>query len=98
MLTDHNRWPRAPAPARTPTHPSTRSACQFENVANAQAHYESTGPEIFAQTGGDIDAFVCAAGTGGTIGGMSRYLKEKKPDCKVYIIDPEVLTGTQDLS
>lgn len=62
---------------------------QFENVANAQAHYESTGPELFAQTSGNIDAFVCAAGTGGTIGGMSRYLKEKKPDCKVYLIDPE---------
>ena len=53
---------------------------------------------MFAQTGGNIDAFVCAAGTGGTIGGMSRYLKEKKPDCKVYLIDPEVRQRRSDFA
>lgn len=50
-------------------------ADQFENLANFRAHYESTGPEILEQVGGKLDAFIAAAGTGGTVAGVSRYLK-----------------------
>ncbi len=60
---------------------------QFDNLANARAHYESTGPEIWAQTEGRVDAFVSAAGTGGTIAGTSRYLKERNPKLKVVLAD-----------
>jgi cysteine synthase A len=63
-------------------------ANQFDNVANAKGHYETTGPEIFEQTEGKVDGFVCSSGTGGTIGGVSRYLKEKNKDIKVYLSDP----------
>ena len=62
-------------------------ADQFENVANAQAHYDTTGPELLADTDGTLTGFVCAAGTGGTIGGVSRYLKEKKPEAKSFLVD-----------
>lgn len=63
-------------------------ANQFDNTANALAHYESTGPEIWAQTNGKLDAFTCAVGTGGTIAGISRYLKEQSPAPRVVLADP----------
>lgn len=49
---------------------------QFDNTANARAHYETTGPEIWTQTDGAIDGFICATGTGGTLAGIARYLRE----------------------
>ncbi|HET9238555.1 MAG TPA: cysteine synthase A [Oligoflexus sp.] len=64
-------------------------ANQFENLSNFRAHYDFTGPEILQQTSGRLDALVSAAGTGGTIGGCSVYLKEQLPDIKVVLADPE---------
>ena len=64
-------------------------ADQFENEANWQAHYDGTGPEIFRQCGGEIDAFVAGAGTGGTIAGIARYLKPRLPDVKIVLADPQ---------
>ncbi|KAL6649487.1 hypothetical protein ACP70R_013711 [Stipagrostis hirtigluma subsp. patula] len=63
-------------------------ADQFENMANFRAHYEWTGPEIWEQTKGTLHAFVAAAGTGGTIAGVSRYLKEKNRNIKCFLMDP----------
>ena len=63
-------------------------ANQFDNTANRLAHYESTGPEIWAQTDGKLDAFTCSVGTGGTLAGMSRYLKEQNPDIEIVLADP----------
>ncbi len=63
-------------------------ANQFDNTANRLAHYESTGPEIWAQTDGKVDAFTCAVGTGGTLAGVSRYLKEQSQDVKIVLTDP----------
>jgi len=63
-------------------------ANQWENLANAEGHYRSTGPEIWRQTGGAVDAFCCAIGTGGTIAGVGRYLKEKNADIVIALTDP----------
>ncbi len=63
-------------------------ANQFDNVVNRQAHYETTGPEIWGDTGGRIDAFVCATGTGGTLAGVARYLKERSPATRIVLADP----------
>ncbi|MCS6942159.1 MAG: cysteine synthase A [Geminocystis sp.] len=63
-------------------------ANQFDNLANRQAHYETTGPEIWAQTGGKIDAWVAATGTGGTFAGVTLFLKEKNPKIKCVLADP----------
>jgi cysteine synthase A len=63
-------------------------ANQFDNLANRQAHYETTGTEIWQQTEGTVDAWVAATGTGGTFAGVSLYLKEKNPDIKTVVADP----------
>ena len=64
-------------------------ADQFENTSNYQAHYQNTAPEIWQQTKGNIDAFVSVCGTGGTIGGNSKYLAEKNPDILNWLVDPD---------
>ena len=63
-------------------------ANQFDNTANSLAHYESTGPEIWTQTDGGVDAFTCAVGTGGTLAGTSLYLKEQSANVKIVLADP----------
>ncbi|KAK6785670.1 hypothetical protein RDI58_019125 [Solanum bulbocastanum] len=63
-------------------------ADQFENLANFRSHYEGTGPEIWEQTGGKLDAFIAAAGTGGTVAGVSQYLKDQNSNIKCFLIDP----------
>ena len=63
-------------------------ANQFDNLANRQAHYETTGAEIWQQTDGKIDAWTAATGTGGTYAGVALYLKEKNPDIKCVVADP----------
>jgi len=63
-------------------------ANQWDNPANWQGHYQSTGPEIWAQTDGKMDGFICAMGTGGTLAGISTYLKEQNADVKIGLADP----------
>ena len=64
-------------------------ARQFDNTANSRIHYETTGAEIWEQTGGEIDGFICAVGTGGTLAGVSNALKERNPEVRIGLADPE---------
>lgn len=61
---------------------------QFDNPANALAHYETTAPELWRDLGGDIDVFIASVGTGGTLTGVARYLKEQKPDIRIVAVEP----------
>ena len=63
-------------------------ANQFDNISNMNGHFDTTGPEIWAQLDGKVDGFTCAVGTGGTLAGVSKYLKEKKEDVKIFLSDP----------
>lgn len=80
------------------SNPDYWSPSQFENPDNPIAHLHGTGPEIWEQTGGEIDCFVAGAGTGGTLNGVSRYLKERNPACRVVCVEPSesrVLVGQE---
>ncbi len=76
--------------------PGSMIAGQFENPANAKAHFETTGPEIYADTNGKTDVFVAGVGTGGTLTGVGRFLKSKDPKIEIVAVEPEnsaVLSG-----
>ena len=76
--------------ARRIAQQTENSVCanQFDNTANRDAHFNTTGPEIWQQTDGEIDGFICATGTGGTLAGIGRYLKQQKPNICVALADP----------
>ena len=83
------RYSGALAEERAKTEPNGAIwANQFDNVANRQGHYETTGPEIWAQTEGRIDGFICAIGSGGTLAGVAMALRERKPDIQIGLADP----------
>ena len=73
----------------TASTPGAVQAGQFINPANPAIHYKTTGPEIWNDCGGEVDALISGVGTGGTLTGTSRYLKEKNPDFKVFAVEPE---------
>ena len=64
-------------------------ANQFDNTSNMRGHYESTGPEIWHQTDGRVDGFICAVGSGGTLAGVGCYLKDQNAAVKIGLADPE---------
>jgi len=63
-------------------------ANQFDNVDNRQGHYDNTGPEIWQQTGGKLDGFICAVGSGGSLAGIAKYLQEQNPEITIGLADP----------
>ena len=69
--------------------PNSFIPSQFDNPANPEAHYKTTGPEIWEDAAGRVDAFVAGVGTGGTLSGTGRYLKEKNPNCRIVAVEPE---------
>ena len=91
VLTDKNEGMKGSlekAEALAKEIPGSIIAGQFENPANPQAHYETTAPEIWEATDGNVDIFIATFGTGGTVTGVGRYLKEKKPDIRVIGVEP----------
>jgi cystathionine beta-synthase len=89
VLPDDPRSYYSVAKRLSETIPNSYYVNQYENLWNRETHYKFTGPEIFNQTGGDFDVFAAGVGTGGTISGIGRYLKEKKPSIRVLGVDVE---------